>query len=137
MYGSETLLQKEKERSKIRVVQMDNDIRRMDRVPNARIMELCGVKKGLEEKLDEGVLRWPGHVERMESERIATRVYVREYAGSRSVSIPQKRWIDTVKECLKKRGLDIRQARRMVQDRCKRRGFVWEDPWGVAWGMNP
>ena len=28
-----------------------------------------------------------------------------------------KRRIDTEKECLKKRGLDIRQARRMVQDR--------------------
>ena len=32
-------------------------IRRMDRVPHARIKELCGVKKGLVEKIDEGVLR--------------------------------------------------------------------------------
>ena len=30
---------------------------RMDRVPNARIMELCGVKKALDERIDEGVLR--------------------------------------------------------------------------------
>ena len=29
-----------------------------------------------EEKIDEGVLRWFGHVERMESDRIAKRVYV-------------------------------------------------------------
>ena len=29
----------------------------------------------------------------------------------------QKRWIDTVKESLKKIGLDVRQARRMVHDR--------------------
>ena len=40
MYGNETMLWKEKERSRIRVVQMDNlrgltGIRRMDRVPNA------------------------------------------------------------------------------------------------------
>ena len=30
----------------------------------------------------------------------------------------QKKWIDTVKDFLKKRGLDARQARRMVQNRC-------------------
>ena len=30
-------------------------IRRMDRVPNAWIRELCGVKEGLDERIDEGV----------------------------------------------------------------------------------
>ena len=35
-------------------------IRGMDRVPNARIRELCGLKKGLDESIDEGVLRWFG-----------------------------------------------------------------------------
>ena len=39
-------------------------IRRMDRVPNAWIRELNGVKKGLDEKIDEGILRWFGHGER-------------------------------------------------------------------------
>ena len=51
-------------------------ITRMDRVPNARISELCGVTKGVDERIDEGVLRWFGHVERMENDRIAKRVYV-------------------------------------------------------------
>ena len=46
MYGSETMLWKEKERSRIRTVQTDNlrgmlGIRRMDRIPNAWIRELC------------------------------------------------------------------------------------------------
>ena len=40
-------------------------IRRMDKIPNARIIELCGVTKGVNERIDEGVLRWFGHVERM------------------------------------------------------------------------
>ena len=31
-------------------------IRRMDRVPYAWIRELCGVRKGLDERIDEGVL---------------------------------------------------------------------------------
>ena len=43
-------LWKEKKRSIVRAVEMDNPrgllgIRRMDRVPNARIRELCGVMK--------------------------------------------------------------------------------------------
>ena len=41
-------------------------IRRMYRVPNTRITELCGVRKSLHERIDEGVLRWFDHVERME-----------------------------------------------------------------------
>ena len=51
----------ERERSRIRAVQIDNlrrllGIMRKGRVPNARIRELCGVKKGLDERID-GVLR--------------------------------------------------------------------------------
>ena len=56
------MLWREKEGCRMRAVQMDNlrgllGIRRMDRVPNARIRELCGVRKGLDERIDEGVLR--------------------------------------------------------------------------------
>ena len=141
MYGSETLIWKEG-RYKIMVVQMDNlrgllGIRRMDRVPNARIRELCGVTKGVDERIDEGVFRWFGHVERVEEERIAKKVYVGECAGSRLVGRPRKRWNDSVKDCLKDRGLDVRQARRMVQDRNKWWGFMKGNAWSVPRGINP
>ena len=59
---------------------------------------MWGVRKGLDERIDEGVLRWFFHVERIERDRIAKRVYVGECASSRSVVRPRKRWIDTVKE---------------------------------------
>ena len=90
MYGSE------KERSRVRVVQVDYlrgllGIRRMDRVPNAEIRELCGVKKGLDERIDEGMLWWFSHVERMERDSIAKKVYVGECIGSYSMGRPQKR----------------------------------------------
>ena len=62
------------------------------------------MKNGLDERIDEGMLWWFGHVERMEKDRIAKRVYVGECAGSRSVGRPRKRWIDTVKECLERLG---------------------------------
>ena len=101
------------------------------------IRELCGVKKGLNEKIDKGVLRWFGNVERMESDRIAKSIYVGVYAGTHSMGRPWKRWIDSVKECLRKRGLDVKQARRMVQDGCEWRGFVRGNAWGIAQVMNP
>ena len=43
----------------------------MDRVLNAWIRELYRVKKGLDERSDEGVLQWFDYVER---DRIAKRV---------------------------------------------------------------
>ena len=46
-----------------------------------------------------GVLRWFGHLERMENNTIAKRVNVGECAGIRLVGRPRKRWIDTVNHC--------------------------------------
>ena len=73
--------------------------------------------KGEDEKIGEGVLRWFGHVERMKNDRIAKRIYVRECACSHSEGWSRKRWIDNKKDCLKKMGLNGREARIMVHDR--------------------
>ena len=99
MYSSETMIWKEKERSRIRAVQMDKirsllGIRRMDRVPNARIRELCGMAKGVDERIEEDVLHWFSHVERIENDRIAKRFYVGEFAGSSSVGQLRKEEMD-------------------------------------------
>ena len=59
MYGSETMIWKEEERSRIRAVQMLG-IRRMDRVPNARIREFFGVAKGLRKLFFIGLVIWRG-----------------------------------------------------------------------------
>ena len=58
MHTSETVIWKEL--SRIRAVQMDNlrgllGIRRMAEVLNAFIKELCGVTKGVDERIDEGI----------------------------------------------------------------------------------
>ena len=75
---------------------MDNliglvSIRRMDGVLNAWIRELCGMTKGVGERIGEGVLHWFGHVERMENDKIANRVYVGECVCSHSVDRQRKR----------------------------------------------
>ena len=70
----------------------------------------------------------------MESDRIAKKVYVGEWDdGNCLVGSPRKRWIDTVEVRLRKRGLNVRQSRRMVQDRCEWRGFVR----GECMGRSP
>ena len=91
---------------------------------------LLGIRRM--ERIDGGMLWWFTHVERMERGMIAKRVYVQEFAGSCSAGRQWKRWLDTVKECLKKRGLNIRQTRRMVHDRSECQGFVRGNAWGIA-----
>ena len=110
---------------------------KMDKVPNGRIRQLCVVAKGVDENVEEIVLRWFGHVERIENDRIAKRIYVGECAGSRAVGRPRKRSIDTVKDCLKKMGLGVSQARIMVDDMSVWRWFVRGNAWDVARGMKP
>ena len=90
MYWSETMLWKEKERSRIRDVHIDNlrgllCIRRMDKATNGRIRELCVVRKGRDKRINEGIFQRFGHVERTENGRISKRVYVEECAGIHSV----------------------------------------------------
>ena len=76
-------------------------------------------------------------VVRTENDRITKRVSVGECARSQSVGRSRKREIDTVKDYLKKRCFDVKRARRMGHDRNVWRGFVWENVWGVARGMDP
>ena len=73
--------------------------------------------KGVDERIDECILQWFGHVQRMENNRITKIFYVGKCAGSRSMGRPWNRWTDSVKDCLRKRGLDVWQARRIVLDR--------------------
>ena len=63
MYGSETVISKEKKRSRIRAVHMDNlkgllGIMRIYKVSNARTTELCGVMKGLMKAFSNGSAMW-------------------------------------------------------------------------------
>ena len=56
-YCTETMIWREKERSRIKAVKIDNlrgllGIRRMYKVPNARIRQLCGMTKGVNERMD-------------------------------------------------------------------------------------
>ena len=64
-------------------------------MPNERIRELCGVTKGVNERIEESVLRLFSHIERMEYDMNVERLYVGDCMGSRLVWMM---WIGTVND---------------------------------------
>ena len=50
-------------------------------------------------------LRWLGHVERMSEERVVKRLYQNTPEGSRNVGRPRLRWMDDVREDLRRMGV--------------------------------
>ena len=48
-----------------------------------------------------------------------------------------QRWTDSVNDCLKNRGLNIGEARKMAYERNEWREFVRGNVCGVARGVNP
>ena len=74
LYDSETMLWREKERSRFRAEQIDKfrgllGIRRMRRVASERIKELYGVSQlvWVDKRIAESVLQWLGHIEGIEN----------------------------------------------------------------------
>ena len=46
-------------------------LRRIDRIPYVEIRKRCGKNVSVSQRIDQGVLRWFGHVERMRDGRMA------------------------------------------------------------------
>ena len=66
--------------------------------------------------MDQSALRWFGHVERIEDDRLERKGYESEVQGPRYRGRPCKGWMDGVKEELTKRGLTIQGAKECIQD---------------------
>ena len=57
-------------------------VSRMDRVRNEEVLRRAGIERKLASKADQRVLRWFGHVERMDDYRMARRVLMAEESRS-------------------------------------------------------
>ena len=55
----------------------------MDRVRNVEMIKRAGIERELASRADQRVLRWFGHVERMDEYRMARRVLMTEVSGGR------------------------------------------------------
>ena len=67
----------------------------------------AGIERELASRADQRVLRWFGHVERMDEYRMSRRVLIAEVSGGRL----KLGWMDGVKVALSNRGIMVEDAR--------------------------
>ena len=86
LYGAESWGMRSGERNKVNVLEMKClrslfGVSRMDRVRNEEVHRRTGIERELASRADQRVLRWLGHVERMDEYRMARRVLMAEVSG--------------------------------------------------------
>ena len=82
----------------------------MDRVRNEEVLRRARIERELASRADERVLRWFGHVERMDEYHMARRVFMTEVSGLRVRGRPRLGWMDDVKVALGNRGMTVEAA---------------------------
>ena len=75
------------ERIKVNVLKMKClrslvGVARVDRVRNEEVRKRAGIERDLASRADQRVLRWFGHVERMDEFRMARRVFGKKVAST-------------------------------------------------------
>ena len=104
-YEAEVWGMRSSERSKVNVLEMKCltslvGVSRIDRVRNKAIRIRAGIERELASRADQRVLKWFGHVERMDEYRTARRVLMAEVSGRRARGRPRLGWMDGVKLAL-------------------------------------
>ena len=68
-------------------------VSRIDRVWNEEVRRRAGIERELVSRTDQRVLRWCGHVERMDEYRMVRRVFMAEVSGGRVRGRPRLGWM--------------------------------------------
>ena len=129
IYGAEAWWLREGVKKRLNVFEMKclrkiRGVTVMDRMRNEVIREEVGVMRDLAGRVESCVLRWFGHVERMDGERMAKRIYDSGVEGGRGRGRPIMGWMEGVKKALRNRGLTLEQAREYVHERSVWRGLI-------------
>ena len=130
LYGGESWGLRREDRDKLNVMEMNClrnmcGVSRREHVTNEEIRRRVGVDRTLEDRADERVLNWFGHVERMSAERLTKRVYESSVEGARGRGAPPKGWMSGVKEALRKRDTTVANAKMLCQTRNDWRAIVY------------
>ena len=75
----------------------------------------AGIEKKLASRADQRVLRWFGHVERMNDYHMARRVLMAEVSGGWVRGRPRLGWMDGVKVALGNRGMTVEAAQQCAK----------------------
>ena len=86
VYGAEAWGMRSAEVNKVNVLEMKClrslvGVSRMDRVTNEEVRTRALMERELASRADQRVLRWFGHVERMDNYRMVRRVLISEVSG--------------------------------------------------------
>ena len=73
----------------------------------------AGIERELASRADQRVLRWFGHVERMDENRMARRVLMAEVSGGLVRGRPRLGWTDGAKVALGNIGMTVEAARKI------------------------
>ena len=87
----------------------------MDRVRNEEVRRTTGIERELASRADQRVLRWFGHLERMDENCMARRVLMAEVSGGWVRGRPRLVWMDGVKVALGNRGMTMEAARKCAK----------------------
>ena len=115
MYGSESWSMKVTEIQKLNVYEMKclrsmTGVSWLNRVRNEVVRARTGVRRELAARVDMNVLRWFGHVERMDDERLLKKVMNVKVDGRSARGRPRFGWMDGVKRALNESRMDVREA---------------------------
>ena len=122
MYGSELWGMKVTETEKLNVFEMKclrgmTGGTRLDRVRNEVVRARTGVRRELAARVDTNVLRWFGHVVRMDNEQLLKKVMNAKVDGRSSRGRPRFGWMDVVRRALNDRMMDMREASEHARNR--------------------
>ena len=92
--------------------------------PKEYVRRRAGIGRELASRVDQRVLRWLGHMERMDENRLARRVMMAEVIGGRVRGRPRFGWMEGVKVALGNRGMTVEAGRRCARDRKEWRALV-------------
>ena len=91
-------------------------VSRLDRIRNEVVRARTGVRRELTARIDMNVLRWFGHKERMDNERLLKKVMNAKVDRS-TRGRPRFGWMDGVKRALNDRRMDMREASEHARNR--------------------
>ena len=117
LYGTAVWGMRNAERRKVNVLEMKYlislvGVSRMDRVRNEEVRRRAGIARELASRVVQRVLKWFGHVERLDENRLARRVLTAEVSGGRVQGRPR---FGCVKVALGSRGMKVEAAQQCTR----------------------
>ena len=120
LYGTEATSVKKADEKKMDVAEMRMlrwmcGVTQEDKIRNEYIRGSTKVVE-VSKKMQEGRLRWYGHILRREEDHVGKQTMEMEVQGRRRRGRPKKRWIDCVKKDLRGKGIDRTRWRRLTRN---------------------